>query len=96
MDTMRRWSVVVLGLGALLPGPLWAYGFCSEPSAPDVPNGSYAEDYQMDRARREIEDYLNDVAEYKECLIRAMRETDAEAEGVIDEWNTAVRRYNSR
>jgi hypothetical protein len=50
----------------------------------------------MDRARREIEDYLDDVAEYKACLVRAMREKDAEAEGVIDEWHTAVRRYNSR
>jgi hypothetical protein len=50
----------------------------------------------MDRARREIEDYLDDVAEYKECLIRAVREADAKAEGIIDEWNTAVRRHDSR
>jgi len=52
--------------------------------------------WELHRARREIEDYLDDVAEYKECLIRALRAADAEAEGIIDEWNTAVRRYNSR
>jgi hypothetical protein len=69
---------------------------CSEPSEPSIPNGFYADEYQMERAKREVEDYLEEIQDYKECLIRNMEEANSEAGNVIDEWNTSVNRYNSK
>lgn len=73
-----------------------AYMFCSEPSEPSVPSGYSADEYQMERARREIEDYLSEIEDYKNCLLGAAREANDAAESIIDEWNRAVRQYNSR
>lgn len=70
--------------------------FCSEPSEPSVPSGYSADEYQMERARREIEDYLSEIEDYKACLLNAAREADDAAESIIDEWNWAVRQYNNR
>jgi len=50
----------------------------------------------MERAKREVEDYLEEIQDYKECLIRNMEEANSEAGNVIDEWNTSVNRYNSK
>jgi hypothetical protein len=50
----------------------------------------------MERAKQEVEEYLDEVRDYKECLRRNMEEANSEAENVIDEWNSAVRQFNSR
>lgn len=72
-----------------------AFMFCSEPSEPSVPSGYSADEYQMERARREIEDYLGEVEDFKNCLLDAAREADNAAESIVDEWNRAVRNYNN-
>jgi vacuolar-type H+-ATPase subunit H len=50
----------------------------------------------MERAKREVEDYLEEVQEYKQCLLRNMEEANSDAENIVDEWNTSIKRYNSR
>jgi hypothetical protein len=79
-----------------LPSVANAYGYCSEPSEPTIPSGAYADEYAMERARREVEDFLEEIAEYKECLMHAAQEADDAAEEAIDEWNRAVRNYNNQ
>lgn len=69
---------------------------CSEPGSPSIPSGYYAEEYEMEAARYEVEQYLNDIKDYKQCLIRCVDEATSEAESVIDEWNSAVSQYNNR
>ena len=48
------------------------------------------------RKRREVEAYLEELQEYKECLIGEIAEADSSAEEAIAEWNGSVRQYNAR
>jgi len=68
--------------------------YCSEPSEPSIPGGYYAESYEMESARGEVEAYLDDVQDYKRCLAVRIEEANSDAEDVIDEWDSAVRQYN--
>lgn len=70
--------------------------YCSEPSEPSIPGGYYAESYEMESARDEVEAYLDDVQDYKRCLADRIEEANSNAENVIDEWDSAVRQYNNR
>lgn len=70
--------------------------YCSEPSEPSIPNGYYAESYQMESARSDVEAYLEEVQDYKQCLVRCIDDINSEAEDVVDEWNSAVGQYNNQ
>ncbi len=74
----------------------YASCYCSEPSAPIIPSGYYAESYQMESARNDVESYLEEVEDYKQCLVGCVENIYSEAEDVIDEWNSAVRQYNNQ
>ena len=100
-EEMKNLHLLVLQLFLLLNATFFAQtthaGWpCSEPNEPYIPNGFYADEYQMERAKRDIEYYLEEVQEYKECLIRNIEEKNSEAENVINEWNNSVNHYNSR
>ena len=75
---------------------VFASCYCSEPSEPSIPSGYYAESYQMKSARSEVESYLDEVQDYKQCLAQCIDDVNSEAEDVIDEWNSAVQQYNNR
>lgn len=74
----------------------FAFCYCSEPNEPSIPSGYYAESYQMESAKSEVESYLDEMQGYKQCLARCIDEANLEAEKVIDEWNSAVQQYNNR
>ena len=69
--------------------------YCSEPSEPSIPSGHYAEDYQMESAKDDVEDYIDEMNDYIACLNRAIQDAKSQADDVIDEWNDAVRAFNS-
>lgn len=68
--------------------------FCSRPSAPYIPIGSYSDRWSMERAERDVDDYLDQMNNYLDCLAQESQDAQYEAERVIDEWNRAVNAYN--
>ena len=74
----------------------FGYWMCSEPNAPSIPSGSYADRWEMEAAQSEVNDYLDEVQAYKDCLLREMEEANSEAEDLVQEWRDAVDEYNSR
>lgn len=91
-----RTTILMSLILAALPLNTYASCYCSEPSEPSIPNGYYAEHYQMERAKSEVESYIDEIQDYKQCLLRCIERANSDAEDIIDEWNTAVRRYNNR
>ena len=70
--------------------------YCSRPYQPTIPS-AYAADYdRMERAGREVDDYVAQMNDYLSCLARESDDASSEAEGVIDEWNRAVRNFNNQ
>ena len=70
--------------------------YCSRPSEPYIRSG-YSADYdQMERTRREVEQYLDEMNEYRNCLANEHEDAEDEAEQVISDWETAVRRFNGQ
>jgi len=74
----------------------YASCICFEPSEPSIPSGYYAEPYQMESAKNDVESYVDGVQSYKQCLAQCIDDANSNAENVIDEWNSAVRQYNNR
>lgn len=50
----------------------------------------------MENVRLAVESYLQQVDEYKQCLIACINDANTEAELVIDDWNSAVSRHKDR
>jgi hypothetical protein len=91
-------NVIKIYISALLIMPFNSFAscYCSKPSEPSIPSGYYAESYQLESARSEIESYIDDINDYKRCLAQCIDEANSEAENVLDEWNSSVRQYNNR
>jgi len=69
---------------------------CSEPYEPSVPSGYYQDEWEMENAKAEVKQYISDIEEYQNCLKKNFQEASDSAERVRDEWNGAIRAYNSR
>lgn len=70
--------------------------YCNRPSEPYLVSG-YSADYDaMMRAQREVEDYLEQMQDYRECLVNEIEDAGSEAEQVVDEWDRAVRQFNTQ
>ena len=70
--------------------------YCSRPSEPHIRSAYSADFDQMQRTKREVDDYLDEMNDYLECLANERQEARSEAERVLDEWNRAVRNFNNR
>jgi hypothetical protein len=93
---MIVWRFVLLGV-LFMPVQTQAQSyFCSRPSEPNIPGGYYAERYQMESAQSEVEDYIDEMQEYLDCLRMEMNDARSEAESVQDEWRSSVSAYNNR
>lgn len=69
---------------------------CYQPSEPYIPNAYGAQQYEMERAMREVEQYLIDNEAYRSCLDMASREAQFEADRVTPAWEMAVDAYQGR
>lgn len=70
--------------------------FCSRPSEPDIPTASYADHWEMEMAQDEVDDYLEEMREYLDCLIREHDDAAGEAKLILEDWEFEVDIYNSR
>jgi len=70
--------------------------YCSRPSEPYIPSGYLAEYDQMERSKREIEQYIDEMNDYLSCLATEHSDASDEANRVVDEWDSAVRSLNNR
>jgi hypothetical protein len=70
--------------------------YCSEPSKPSIPSGYYAERYEMESAKDDVDRYIRDVNEYIDCLNEEAEDARNDARRVVDEWDNAVSDYNNR
>lgn len=70
--------------------PSQAY-YCSKPSAPYCASSfsDFADEYDFNRCKREMESYKDDVNSYLDCLKR-------EADNTIQEYNSSVESFNRR
>jgi hypothetical protein len=90
-------KTVVVFIALMIPTAISAQSFyCSRPSEPYIRSGWNADWDQMGRSEREVEDYLSEMDEYRECLANEYEDAGSEAERVIDEWNRAVRNFNNQ
>ncbi|MFC1665675.1 hypothetical protein ACFL17_08620 [Pseudomonadota bacterium] len=95
MNTNRRIFFLVL-VFVFVPINSYAFWYCSEPSEPIVPSGYIAESYSMESAKYDVESYIDEVQDYKQCLADCIDEANSQAQNIIDEWNSAVQAYNNR
>lgn len=70
--------------------------WCDRPDEPDIPSGRYADWDEMEEAEAEVEDFISEMNDYRECLSNELDDATREAEWVIDEWSDAVSDFNNR
>lgn len=94
---MRRCMVIAFIVNGALHLPSQAQSdSCFRPREPNIPTGSAIEQYVMETARREVEDYNNRMRDYTRCMTNEANDAIAEQNRIVEEWNRAVRRFNSR
>ena len=72
-----------------------AMGFCYEPSAPSCASGygRFSDEWEFRSCRSDMERHKGELDEYRECLIREVRQ---KVERATEDFNSAVSRFNSR
>lgn len=92
---MRR-LLIVLGAVVATAGPATAY--CSEPSAPSCATryGSFDDQYEFDRCRREMTSYQSDVEQFVECQNSEIRKARDASEEAVREYKSTVDSFNRR
>lgn len=78
----------------ILPGSA-AYASCSEPSAPSCASryGSFDDEWEFDRCKREMESYQSEVEDFAQCVQRQAKNDIDEA---VSEYEDAVSSFNRR
>lgn len=89
-----RWGAIPWAIGAALsiaPAAADAAYYCSEPDEPYCLSryGSFEEEWEFDRCRREVQNFVSEVEDFASCLDQAKQEK-------IDEANQAVERFNCK
>lgn len=69
--------------------------FCSRPSEPDIPMGSVADHWEMEMAQDEVDDYLDQMREYLDCLRREHDDAAKEARLILGNWEIEIDIYNA-
>ncbi|MCE6958838.1 hypothetical protein LAZ40_07220 [Cereibacter sphaeroides] len=82
-------SLVLLLVVGLVAGPSRADPYCNEPDAPFCVEqyGAFDDEGEFDRCRDEVEDYVSDVEDYRNCLVEAHDEAGEEASEVVERFN---------
>ena len=50
----------------------------------------------MEKAKEDVDQYLRDIKQYKDCLKNESHETADEAQRIVREWNETLSNYNKR
>mgnify|MGYP003644857852 CR=1 FL=1 len=98
---------LLASLGLLVTAPpnasaaVQAY-YCSEPIEPYCIDayGTFENDYSFQSCRRDVQNYLSDVADYEQCVIDEVRRVADEAQMDVDnvrrEAEDALERFNCK
>lgn len=90
---MRLFTALAILLSLFLTGPTPALAFyyCTEPTAPSCASryGSFDDEWEFDRCKREMKNYQSDVETFIDCNTRAN-------EQAISDYNDAVKKFNRR
>lgn len=97
------WIIRLFSLALLLPaGASPALAYCSEPSAPSCASryGSFSDQWEFDRCKRDLESYRSDVEEFMSCNNHeAQNAIDAAKnanESALSGFNEAVSDFNRK
>ncbi len=91
-------KTIVFGFLALFASLTEAFAFCSKPSAPYCANsfGSFGDQYEFDRCKREMESYKDDLESFFRCQNSEFDEMRRERQRATDDYNEAVESFNRR
>ena len=91
-----RVAAFFVTLIAILSGH--AAGACSEPSAPYCATkyGSFDDQDEFDRCRREMSSYKDDTEELLACLRRESEDLKRKSDSMLNEYNDTVESFNRR
>jgi hypothetical protein len=87
---MRFLAFIAFLIGSILGNTSDSYGYyCSEPSAPSciAMLGISRDEFTFDMCRNQVRNYLSEVEDYKQCLIRTMDQVNEEADDAIRKFN---------
>jgi hypothetical protein len=65
---------------------------CTQPARPELPSAS-ADSREMEKAGKDVNAYIRQMKEYRECLLKIVNDADNELATVVDGWNYAVERF---
>lgn len=90
---MNKCYLILIALFLFL-GTSKAYAFCSEPSQPYCADsyGTFTDEYDFERCKRDVEDYLDDLRRYAMCVADEVKDKQEE---VVDNFNRKVQRTNN-
>lgn len=94
-EIVRVWIGTVLAFVSATPSAAQSY-YCSRPSEPYIRSGYSADYNQMQRTQREVEQYVDDMNDYLECVANEHADAASEVDDVVDQWDSAVRRFNNQ
>jgi hypothetical protein len=91
-------KTIVFGFFSLLVSISQASAFCSKPDAPYCASsfGSFDDQYEFDRCKREMESYKDDVESFLRCQNLKIEQIRSERQRAIDDYNEAVESFNRR
>lgn len=92
---MRR---VLIVFAALSAATSTAGAYCSEPSAPSCATryGSFDDEFEFDRCRRQMTSYQSEVEQFVECQNNAIRTARDASEEAVQSYKNAVESFNRR
>lgn len=93
---MQQLSIYLAAMVLAGAGP--AFGYCAEPSAPACATryGSFDDQDDFERCRRQMISYRSDVEQFVSCQNDEIRKARSAAEDALQEYESMVERFNRR
>jgi hypothetical protein len=89
-------SVRWLAMSLLIPAEAISQTYCDGPGEPYI-SSAYTADYdKMKRTADEIEEYVEDMNAYVDCLRNEHDDAQSELSNVLSDWESAVRRFETQ
>jgi len=78
--------------------PINVFAYCSEPSAPSCASsfGSFDDEWEFDRCKRDMEAYRSEVEDFIQCNNEEARRAQQASEEAASEYSDAVDSFNRR
>ena len=86
-------AILIAGLVLISTADYASALYCSEPDAPYCASryGSFDDEWDFNRCKREMESYRSEVESYVDCLKDEINETISEYEDAVSDFNRRAR-----